>query len=103
MYEFDLYFPVVSGNGVPNRPELFQRTKERLAGFFGGLTDFRHRNSGTWVYGGVAYRDEVVLLRALGQDRTASRDFLHSVGRDLAAELGEQTILIVEREIFVLA
>lgn len=98
-YEYDIYFPMI---GSATSRGLFDRTRERLTEFFGGLTDFRHRSEGTWKYGGVTYQDEVVLLRVLGRDRAAARDFLHSLQAQLKRELGQEEILVVERETIVL-
>ena len=49
-----------------------------------------------------AKRDEVILLRVLGEDRNHSRELLRTVARELAASLEQEEILIVEREVVAL-
>jgi hypothetical protein len=78
---------------------IFQRLKERLTEFFGGLTDFHHRSEGAWKFGGVTYHDEVVLLRVLGEDRAKARAFLRQLKLELEASLNEEQVLIIEREV----
>jgi hypothetical protein len=96
LFEYELYFPV--GKDI-NRQAHLEALKHRLTEFFGGLTDFRHRSDGEWKIGSVIYHDEIVLLRMLGNDREQSRGFLRAVASDLATTLGEQEILIIEREV----
>lgn len=99
MYEYDLYFP----NTHHDAAEILRELKRELTEFFGGLTDFRHRSEGAWKFGGVTYRDEVILLRMLGDDRERSRAFLQKIRVNLQERLEETEILIVEREVHSLA
>lgn len=99
IYEYDLYFPSVSGERAGTSTEVFDDLKVRLTDFFGGLTDFRHRSEGAWKFGGITYQDEVILLRMLGKDRDAARAFLQSIRLELQSKLHEAEILIVEREV----
>jgi hypothetical protein len=98
LYEYDLYYPTTSASG-PRSVAMFRRLKERLTEFFGGITDFHHRSEGTWKFGGVTYRDEVILLRVLGQDQARARTFLIEVKQELEASLNEEQVLIIEREV----
>lgn len=98
LYEYDVYFPMAGSRaGV----EL-ERTKRVLTDEFGGLTDFRHRSEGTWKIGGVTFRDEVILLRVLGEERDHAREVLRRVACELATALEQEEILIVEREVVAL-
>ncbi len=102
LYEYDLYYPFsAAGALTPTRSQLAP-LKSSLTEFFGGLTDFRHRSSGTWTMGGVTFRDEVVLLRLLHPDRMQARAFLQNVKQQLERDLEQEQILIVEREIAAL-
>jgi hypothetical protein len=98
LYEYDLYYPMTSATG-PRSDAIFQRLKERLTAFFGGLTDFHHRSEGAWKFGGVTYHDEVVLLRMLGQDQAKARAFLGELKQELEMSLHEEQVLIIEREV----
>lgn len=98
LYEYDLYFPVVGKNSTRE----LARLKEVLTDAFGGLTDFRHRSEGTWKMGGVTFRDEVILLRVLGDDRDRARKILQREAREIIAALEQEEILIVEREVVAL-
>ena len=98
LYEYDVYFPMASERAGAE----LERTKRVLTDGFGGLTDFRHRGEGAWKMGGVTFRDEVILLRVLGEDRNHSRELLRAVARELAASLEQEEILIVEREVVAL-
>lgn len=98
VYEYDLYYPVTSATGQ-HSAAIFQRLKEGLTEFFGGLTDFHHRSEGAWKFGGVTYHDEVVLLRMLGQDQEKARTFLTQLKHELEASLNEEQVLIIEREV----
>ena len=99
LYEYDLYYPLTSESGDRSSAATFDNTKERLTEFFGGLTDFRHRSEGSWKFGGVNYRDEIILLRMLGSARKAAREFLGKLQAQLESSLNEQRILIIEREV----
>ena len=102
LYEYDLYYPLTSESGERSSDATFDDTKKRLTEFFGGLTDFRHRSEGSWKFGGVTYRDEIVLLRMLASDRNAAREFLARLQTDLESSLKEEKILIIEREVLSL-
>lgn len=99
LYEYDIYYPLTHQSGERSPTAAFEETKQRLTQFFGGLTDFRHRSEGLWQFGGVTYRDEIVLLRVLCSDRQAARDFLLKVQRELEIKLKEEKLLIIEREV----
>ena len=99
LYEYDLYYPLTQQSGERSPEATFDTTKKQLTEFFGGLTDFRHRSEGAWKFGGVTYRDEIILLRMLASDRQAAREFLTKMQSELESSLGEEHILIIEREV----
>ena len=99
LYEYELYYPLTSESGERSSVATFDATKKRLTEFFGGLTDFRHRSEGSWKFGGVTYRDEIILLRMLTSDRDAAREFLTKLQAELEGSLSEEKILIIEREV----
>lgn len=99
LYEYDLYYPLTSESGERSSTATLDDTKKRLTEFFSGLTDFSHRSEGSWKFGGVTYRDEIILLRVLATDRDAARKFLEDVQAELESSLKEETILIIERQV----
>jgi hypothetical protein len=101
LFEYDLYFPL-SGNGAKPPTTELERIKKELTHFFGGLTDFRHRGEGTWKMGGVTFRDEVILLRVLGEDRDRARQFMRDMQHELKRSLDQVDILVIEREVVAL-
>ena len=98
VHEYDLYYPMTSASG-PRSAAIFERLKERLTEFFGGITDFHHRSEGAWKFGGVTYHDEVVLLRVLGHDQARARAFFGELKQELETSLNEEQVLIIEREV----
>ena len=65
MKEYELYVPLTHNDGSPVDPETLVQLRERLLEQFGGLTFFPQRNEGFWTFGGVTYRDEIVIYRIL--------------------------------------
>ncbi|MFL6577477.1 MAG: hypothetical protein ACJ8MR_12730 [Povalibacter sp.] len=99
LFEYDLYYPAAPPAGEHAADDKLHRLKKQLTEFFGGLTDFRHRSAGSWQLGGVTFHDEVVLLRMLHSDQTQARSFLRDLKEKLEAELSQQQVLIIEREV----
>lgn len=102
LYEYDVYFPLVATRSDEDVTAELARVKRQLTEFFGGLTDFRHRSEGAWKMGGVTFRDEIVLLRVLGDDRARARAFLGRIAHELQSSLDQEQILIVERHVLAL-
>lgn len=63
MKEYEVYVPLTLNEGRPVDPDTLVRLRERLLEQFGGLTFFPQRNEGFWTFGGVTYRDEIVIYR----------------------------------------
>lgn len=61
MKEYEIYVPLTHNNGSAVDPEILLQLRERLLEEFGGLTFFPQRNEGFWTFGGVTYRDEIVI------------------------------------------
>ena len=66
---------------------------------FGGLTFFPQPNEGLWTVAGVTYRDAIVIYRVLTSDAQEARRFLSALKEQLKAELEQEDILIVERDV----
>jgi hypothetical protein len=69
---------------------------------FGGLTFFPQRNEGFWTFGGVTYRDEIVIYRILTDETQKARRFFRETKEELKRDLDQEEILIVEKEADIL-
>jgi len=78
---------------------LFQQLQEQLLGHFNGVTYFPQANQGIWKLGDVTYRDEIVIIRVLASDVRRSRRLLRRLKEQLKADLSQEEILIVERDV----
>ena len=99
MKEYDLYVPLTLNTGEPVSDELVTHVKKQLLDQFGGLTDFRHRNEGTWRMGNIVYRDEILILRVLAEDPHHAREMLGKVKEYLQHALHQRDILVIERDV----
>jgi len=94
--EYELYVPLTLNDGSPVNPAILVHLRERLLERFGGLTFFPQPNEGFWTFGGVTYRDEIVIYRVLTQQTRATRKFF----RELKEELSGLTRKCWPRRIF---
>ena len=102
MREFEIYVPLQYNDGCPIEVEKLDRLRQQLFDYFGGLTDTRQRNSGSWKVGNVVFQDEIVIYRVLAVKQHPARRFLMDLKAELERELRQEEILIVERKIEVL-
>jgi hypothetical protein len=59
-------------DGTLIEPEKFDETAEELSDHFGGVTQDTVRITGTWKYGGIRYRDNLLRIRIDTKDSTAN-------------------------------
>lgn len=102
MKEYEVYVPLTHNDGAPVDPEILVRLRERLLEQFGGLTFFPQRNEGLWTFGGITYRDEIVIYRILTQQQRIARKFFRELKEQLKRDLDQEEILIVEKDADVL-
>jgi len=95
--EYELYVPTRTNQGRVIPAARLARLKKRLLKRFGGLTHFPQQNEGLWKWGNVTFRDEIVILRVLSGDK--DKAFWRTLKKDLERKWGQQSILIIEREI----
>jgi hypothetical protein len=100
--EYDLYLPLSYNDGRQVEAEKISRFKQVLLERFGGLTHFPQENEGLWKFGGITFRDKVVILRVLAEDGANAREFLAGFRKQVQRELAQAELLIVEREITTL-
>ncbi len=99
-HEYDIYLPSQYNDGTPVEPDKLAQIKRRLADRFGGLTFFPQRNEGTWKVGNVTFREDIVIIRVLASDATDdSRPFFQRLKEELKADLRQEEILIVARQV----
>lgn len=102
MKEYELYVPLTHNDGSPVDPERLVQLREQLLQQFGGLTFFPQRNEGFWTFGGVTYRDEIVIYRILTGETRKARRFFREIKEQLKRDLDQEEILIVEKEADIL-
>lgn len=102
MKEYDIYIPLTYNDRTPIEPAKLKTIKQRLLEEFGGLTYFPQRNEGYWRVGPVTYRDQIVIFRVLARNATSARAFLTPFKQTLKQLLGQEEILIVEKEARIL-
>lgn len=98
MKEYDLLVPLTHNDGRPIEAKVFVHLRERLLEEFGGLTFFPQSNEGYWTFGGVTYRDDIVIYRVITNKVRAARRFFSRLKIELKRELEQEEILIVERD-----
>ena len=102
MHEYDLFVPLRYNDGTPVEEEKLARLRRRLVDRFGGLTDLHQRHQGYWRIGGVTFRDEIVIYRVLADEPHAAREFFGRLREELKADLHQEDVLIVERQVEVI-
>jgi hypothetical protein len=100
--EYEVYVPLTHNDGTPIDTTILIRLRERLLQQFGGLTFFPQRNEGFWTFGGVTYRDEIVIYRILTNQQRRARRFFREIKEELKRDLNQEEILIVEKDADVL-
>ena len=96
--EYELYVPLSYNDGTPVDPKILMQLRERLLAEFGGLTFFPQPNEGFWTFGGVTYRDEIVVYRVLSDRVRVARRFFRELKEELKRKLKQEEILIVEKD-----
>jgi hypothetical protein len=97
--EYDLFVPLYYNDGSPIGPDKLRSIQGLLLEHFNGLLTFPQPKQGFWKFGNMTYRDEIVIYRVISQDVAASRKFLSGLKERLKAELRQQELLIIERDI----
>ena len=87
MKEYELYVPLSHNDGTRVDPELLVNVRDQLLTQFGGLTFFPQRNEGFWTFGGVTYRDEIVIYRILTDRTRMARRFFRELKEKLKRDL----------------
>jgi hypothetical protein len=96
--EYELYVPLAHNDGTPVDPRILVKLRERLLAEFGGVTFFPQPNEGFWTFGGVTYRDEIVVYRVLSDRVRSARAFFRRLKEELKRTLKQEEILIVEKD-----
>jgi hypothetical protein len=100
--EYDLFIPLRYNDGSLIEAAKFQKLHDLLLGRFAGLTYFPQPNEGFWRFGGVTFRDEIVIYRVISAEIEASHQFLTKLKERLKQDLQQEEILIIEREVGLL-
>jgi hypothetical protein len=97
--EYDIFVPLRYNDGAPIKGLKFQQLQLSLLEQFGGLTYFPQANQGFWKLADVTYRDEIVIYRVIASDSRRSKKYLRNLKEKLKADLQQEEILIVERDV----
>jgi hypothetical protein len=97
--EYDIYLPLRYNDGKPIEGRKFQQLQAELLDQFGGLTYYPQANQGFWKLADITYRDEIVIYRVLAGETRGARRFLRELKVKLKADLLQEEILIVERDV----
>jgi hypothetical protein len=97
--EYDLYIPLHYSDGSKIAVEKLQQVQAQIVDRFGGLTHFPQVNIGLWKLGKAVYRDEIVIFRVLSSESQSAETFLRELKRTLKAELKQEEILILIRDV----
>jgi hypothetical protein len=97
--EYDIFVPLRYNDGTPIEGRKFQKLQALLLEEFGGLTYFPQTNQGFWKLGDVTYRDEIVIYRVIARDSRKAKPYLKQLKEQLKADLVQEEILIVERDV----
>ncbi len=97
MKEYDLYVPLYSNKGSPLPAAQMARLKKRLIKKFGGLTYFPQKTEGFWKIGAVTFRDDIVILRVLGDGSRPMRLYWARLKQELKRLWKQNDVLIVVR------
>ena len=99
MKEYDVYVPLYYNDGSPVERRKLKWLRDRLLAKFNGLTYFPQPNKGYWKMGEITFHDEIVIYRVLATNMRAARRFFRQLKEELKAELDQEEILIVERDV----
>ena len=102
MKEYDIFLPLYYNDGTRIESAKFQDLQSRLLDRFEGLTYFPQANQGSWKFGEITYRDEIVIYRVISDNPGGSREFLANLKERLKKDFKQQEILIIERQVGVL-
>jgi hypothetical protein len=97
-FEYDIYVPIYDNQGKKYPEDLLESFKKRLIDKFGGLTDTRFRNEGTWKTGRVIQHDEIVIWKALSQG-SDEKDYMIAIKNEMRQALAQDEILIIQRQV----
>jgi hypothetical protein len=99
MLEYEIYLPATKNDGTPIEEGRVESIKEVLLEAFGGFTHLNHSSEGTWKAGSVVFRDEVTIVRVLG-DEDSPLD-MPAFKTRLEALMEQENVLIVRRSVDV--
>lgn len=103
MKEYDLYLPLAYNDARAIPEEKLNGFKKMLLDEFGGFTHFPQQNEGAWRLGGVVFHDQIVIIRVLSNQPEHTHHFFSELRIELMRELEQADILIVEREVTLVA
>lgn len=98
-FEFEIYVPLADNQGKSFPDEQLQNFRKILIHQFGGLTDLKYINEGTWTIHGVEFQDKLVIWRVFASDSDKDKIFFKSLKEQMRLELRQKEILIVKKSV----
>jgi hypothetical protein len=100
--EYEIYVPLTDNDGIKYPTQVLQLFKDDLVNRFSGLTDLRFRSEGVWRFGGIEFRDEIVLWKVITSESADVDEYFVHLKDNMSLRLRQKTILILKRHILVL-
>jgi hypothetical protein len=99
MLEYDIYIPAAKNDGTPIEESRVDSIKQVLMEAFGGFTHLNHASEGAWKVGDFTFKDEVTIVRVLGEEGTGPD--MSAFKKRLETLLEQKSVLIVRRHVEV--
>lgn len=96
MRRYDIFLPITYNDGTAIEPEKFSQVENELLAMFGALTvnSMTAPFKGIWRFGGVEYRDDVLIFLILAPDDLNTEQFFKSHKETLKERFQQKDILI---------
>jgi hypothetical protein len=97
--EYEVYVPVFYNDGTRIERDKRLEIHRRLLNEFEGMTFFSQPTRGYWKFGGVTFRDRILIYRTLAPNALRARRFLRELKDWMKVELQQEAILITEKSV----
>lgn len=101
MKKYDIYLPLKYNDGSKIEPEKLKQIRQQLIAVFGAITvsSLSAPYQGTWRYGGVEFRDEIIRIEIITEQDLTSNHFFKRYKQHLKKTLRQFDILITAQNI----
>lgn len=101
MRRYDVFLPITYNDGSLVEKEKFSQVENELLAMFGAFTvnSITAPYKGVWKYGGVEYRDDIVIFLVITEHDVSAEEFFLSYKEVLKERFQQLEILITYQEI----